>query len=106
MTREQVKNMVLWFIATFGGFIAGWAAKTGFISAEQVWAILNSETFIGIAVTVVSLILGVIRNTPFGILKAAGNLPKVEKIQLNDPQLANAIDKQVTAQVTARPGAQ
>lgn len=58
MNQEQLKSTLRTFIAMFGGAIAGWAAHSGWITADQVLAILNSETFLGLAVAVAGGVWG------------------------------------------------
>jgi hypothetical protein len=57
---EQIKSAIRWVVTTFGALAAGWFAHSGFITADQVLGILNSQAFMSIAVSVVSGIVGLV----------------------------------------------
>lgn len=50
-TDEQKKSAARWIMTLIGGVVAGWVAKTGVISSEQVMSFFTSETVIGFLVT-------------------------------------------------------
>jgi len=63
MNQEQAKSMVRWVVTASGGALAGWAAARGWVDANTVMSILNSETFIGLAASGVSLVWGLFAHT-------------------------------------------
>lgn len=52
MNPEQVKSSVRWFVATFGGAIAGFLAGKGWVSADTIMQVLNSEVFLSFAASI------------------------------------------------------
>lgn len=48
MNSEQVKSGVRWLVSTFGGAVAGFFAGKGWLSADTVLQVLNSEVFLGL----------------------------------------------------------
>jgi hypothetical protein len=50
-TDEQKKSAARWIMTLLGGVVAGWVAKTGVISSEQVMSFFTSETIVGFLVT-------------------------------------------------------
>lgn len=58
MNPEQTKSSARWFIATFGGAIAGWFAAKGWFTVDQVTSVLNSETTLAVIGSVVPLVWG------------------------------------------------
>lgn len=97
MNDEQIKTSVRWFIATFGGMIAGWGAHAGWLNADQILAILNSQTFIGIAVGAAGLVWGLIARTKFGLIFAAAQAIKTDggQIVIKDQSAANDLPSNV-----------
>jgi len=85
MNQEQVKSILRSFIAMFGGAIAGWAAHSGWITADQVLAILNSETFIGIATAVAAAIWGLFVHTQSNAIAVVTAMPEVKKVVATAP---------------------
>ena len=63
MNQEQVKSAVRWFVATFGGVIAGWFAAKGWFTVDQVTSILNSPTTLSLAVAIASGVWGLFVHT-------------------------------------------
>jgi uncharacterized membrane protein (DUF441 family) len=78
-----------------GGVIAGWFAAKGWLSADQVMSFLNSGTFIGLATSVVTLILGWLARTKPNLIKVVNSLPEVAAVITTKDQkgvaLANSI---------------
>jgi len=89
--NEQLKSFVRWVISLGGGVIAGWAAKSGFITTEQVMSILTSETAIGVGVSAIGLIWSLVARTKVGILTAAASVPEVKQIELR-PVTTSSVD--------------
>ena len=79
--NEQIKSIIRWAIAMFGGAIAGWFASKGY-SAEQITSLLNSEVVIGLVASGIALIWGMFVHSKVGILTAASKVPEVKKIEL------------------------
>lgn len=77
---EQLKSIVRWLITAFGGGIAGWLAHRGFITTDQVMGILNSETFIGLVVSAISLVWGLFTHTQVNTIAAANAIPAVRGV--------------------------
>jgi hypothetical protein len=63
MNTEQVKSAVRWFVATFGGVIAGWFAAKGWFTIDQVTSVLNSPTTLSIIAAVASGVWGLFVHT-------------------------------------------
>lgn len=77
MNNEQVKSVIQNLVATFGGMIAGFFAAKGWLSAEQIMAILNSGTFVGLVTSVVVFVWGWINRSKTNQVAAVNALPEV-----------------------------
>lgn len=80
MNSEQLQDIVRHLITTFGGAVAGWGAAKGWLSAEQILAILNSQTFVGLVVGAIGAIWGLVSRTKKNIVGAAAALPEVKGV--------------------------
>jgi hypothetical protein len=47
MNEEQIKSAIRSLVSAFGGMLAGWGASKGWVTADQILGVLNSESFIG-----------------------------------------------------------
>lgn len=45
--EEQTKGAVRWLLALVAGVVAGWVAKSGFITADQVTSFFTNEVVVG-----------------------------------------------------------
>jgi len=89
MTQDQVMSALRWFIATFGGAIAGWAAARGWASSDTILAILNSQTFLGVVGSIVALVFGQMARTPTALLTTVAKMPEVKQV-VTTPDLAES----------------
>lgn len=101
MNREQTKSLIRTLVATFGGMISGYFAAKGWIDAGTVMGILNSETFISLAASIVVGAWGILEKTRAGLVTAAARVPEVKTIEVVDPRMAREINPRVPATVTA-----
>lgn len=60
---EQVKSVLRWLIGAFGMGLAGWFARGGYVSQEQVMDVLNSPAFLSLAVSLVGAGWGLVAHT-------------------------------------------
>lgn len=77
MNPEQTKSLIRSLVATFGGMIAGWFGHAGWITADQVLAILNSPTFAGLAASLVVAVLGLFTHTKTNAVAVVDAMPEV-----------------------------
>lgn len=95
MNAEQIKSGVRWVITTFGAAFAGWAAAQGWMSAERIMAILTSETFIGIVVSVTGLIWGMFAHTKTNAVAVVDAMPEVSRVVTQSTPEGKALAKAV-----------
>jgi hypothetical protein len=88
-TNEQMKGFARWILALVGGIVAGWAAKTGWITSDQVMAFFNSETAIGLVVSGIALVWSMIVKTDKGVVASAAALPGTTVV--TTPEIAAAV---------------
>jgi hypothetical protein len=72
MNAEQVKGSIRWFVATFGGAIAGFVAGKGWVSADTVMQALSSEVFISAAASIAVGIWGLFVHTQQNAVAVVG----------------------------------
>ena len=89
MNQEQLTDIVRHLITTFGGVIAGWGAAKGWFTADQILAVLNSQTFIGLVVGAIGAIWGLISRTKKNQVQAVAALPEVKAV-VTEPTQAGA----------------
>lgn len=97
MNREQAISAARWVVTTFGAFIAGMFAASGWISSDTVLAMLNSETIIGLLATVITLIWGLFSHSNSSQVTAVARIPAVNNKELEKavgPALAKAVPKE------------
>lgn len=80
MNQEQLTDLVRHLITTFGGAIAGWGAAKGWLSADQILAILNSQTFIGLVGAGIGAVWGLISRTKKNQVNAVAAMPEVKAV--------------------------
>ena len=78
MNQEQVKSAVRWFVATFGGVIAGWFAAKGWFTVDQVTTVLNSPATLAFIASVVPLVWGMFVHTESNAVAVVDTLAKKE----------------------------
>lgn len=100
MNKEQIKSAVRWVGTTFGSFIAGYFAAKGWIDADTVMGMLNSEVFVSLVTSLVLGGWGLWEKRRMGLIKAAAQVPEVKKIEVADARLARELNPQVPATVT------
>jgi hypothetical protein len=88
-TNEQMKSFARWVLTLIGGLVAGWAAKTGWITADQVMAFFNSDTLIGLVVSGLALAWSMISKTDKGVVASAAALPGTTVV--TTPAIAAAV---------------
>lgn len=107
MNNEQVKSALRSVVIAFGGIIAGFFAAKGWLTSDQVTAIITSETFLGIATTVIMGAWGVISKTRNKLVVTAGTVTDdkgnklITEMKMTDPVIAKEVNAQVSASVTA-----
>jgi hypothetical protein len=82
MNMEQVKSLATTILASFGGMLAGWGSMQGGFVLE------NWETISGVLLTIVVLAYKAFANRTAGVVQAAAGLDQVEKVVVNDAELA------------------
>ena len=80
MNKEQVNSGVRYVIATFGGMIAGWGASRGWLTADQIMAVFNSELFIGLIVAGVTSVWGIIARSKKNQIASVAAMPEVKAV--------------------------
>jgi len=92
-TEEQKKSAVRWVLTLIGGVVAGWVAKSGFISADQVMSFFTSETIIGFLTSAMTAGLAfawsMIAKTDKGVVASAAALPGTTVV--TTPEIAAAV---------------
>ena len=63
MNPEQAKSSARWFVATFGGAVAGWFAAKGWFTIDQVTSVLSSETTISLMASAAVFVWGLFVHT-------------------------------------------
>ena len=63
MNPEQAKSSARWFVATFGGVIAGWFAAKGWFTIDQVTSVLSSETTLSLMASAAVFVWGLFVHT-------------------------------------------
>lgn len=92
MNPEQAKTSVRWFVATFGGALAGYfAAWSGWFSAGQIIGALNSEAFLSIAASIVMLVWGLITHTQKNAIAVVDTMAKDPESPVKGVVLTNTI---------------
>lgn len=76
MNPEQVKSTLRTLLATFGGMIAGWFGAKGWLTSDQVMAVLTSETFLGIVTSIVVGVWGIFVHTQQNAVAVVGTIAK------------------------------
>jgi hypothetical protein len=91
VNEEQIKSAVRWFITTFGGAIAGWFAAKGWLTADQVTAILDSSAFVsavaGFIVALIGFVWGMIAHTRKNAVAVVAAISPETKV-VTTPELA------------------
>jgi len=88
-TNEQMKSFARWVLTLLGGLVAGWAAKTGWITADQVMSFFSSETVIGLVVSGIALVWSMISKTDKGVVASAAAIPGTTVV--TTPEIAAAV---------------
>lgn len=76
MNPEQVKSTARWFVATFGGVIAGWFAAKGWFTVDQVTSVLNSPTTISIIASIAAGVWGLATHTQANAVAVVDTIAK------------------------------
>lgn len=76
MNQEQIKSTVRWFVATFGGMIAGWFAAKGWFTIDQVTSVLNSPTTLSVMASIIAGIFGLMAHTQTNAVKVVDAIAK------------------------------
>lgn len=91
MTQDQTKAAVRYVVAIVGGTLAGWGAKTGWVTQEQLLGMLNSETFIGLAGGLGALVWGIWARAPRQLLISTAQLPEVTSMTVKGARLVQSL---------------
>jgi hypothetical protein len=77
MNAEQIKSAIRWFVATFGGMIAGWFAAKGWFTVDQVLTVLNSPTVIATAASLIAGAWGLVTHSKSNAVAIVDAMPEV-----------------------------
>lgn len=88
MNKDQISSLIRSLITMFGGVIAGWFAAKGYLTYDQVIAILNSETFLGLVTSAITTVLGIFAHTQIAKLNAVAAMPEVKQVVVTSSALA------------------
>lgn len=102
MNQEQVKSLIRSLITTFGGMIAGFFAAKGWLTTDQVWAILNSPTLLAVATSLAMAIWGQFAHTKANAVAVVDAMPEVAGVVVK-PTLAGDALIQSTQSPTVAP---
>jgi hypothetical protein len=78
---EQIKSVIRWLIATFGGTLIGIGAAKGW-DIPGLMSMFNTEALIGGVASAIMLIWGMLAKTKVGLIAAAAGVPEVKKIEI------------------------
>jgi len=78
---EQIKSIIRWVIATFGGGVIGWGTAKGW-DISGLLSMFNTEAVVGVVASIIMLAWGVIAKTKTGLVAAATTVPEVKKIEI------------------------
>jgi len=106
---EQVKSVIRWVIATFGGAFIGWGTAKGW-DISGLMALFNTESVVGGIAGGAMLLWSMIAKTKVGLVSAATAVPEVKKIEIAPVasgmaamQIASEIVKSTSDVVVAAP---
>ena len=102
--QEQVKSLIRWFVATFGGMIAGWFAAKGWFTVDQVLTVLNSPVVLGAASSIIVAIWGLFVHTQANTVSAANSIPSVAGVITMPTEDGKALAESVPAATVAVAG--
>lgn len=80
---EQIKSVVRWAVASFGGAVAGFIAGKGWATSDQVIAVVSSDEFlqgVGAIATVLAAIWGIFVHRQANAVKVASEIPHVAAV--------------------------
>lgn len=95
MNPELIKSGLRYGIAIFGAGFAGWAAKGGYVTTEQVSSIINSESFVPAVIAAGMGLWGIWSRRSKAQIIATAQLPEVKGIELVKKSLADEIQASV-----------
>ncbi len=101
---DQVKSLIRWFVATFGGMIAGWFAAKGWFTVDQVLTVLNSPVLLGAASSIVVAVWGLFSHTEVATVAAANALPAVQGVITTPTIEGKALAEAIPAETVAIAG--
>lgn len=91
---EQIKSIVRWLVATFGGAIAGFIAGKGWATSDQVLAVVSSDEFLqgaSAVATVLAAIWGLFVHRQQNAVKIASEVPHVAAVITTDTPAGEAL---------------
>jgi hypothetical protein len=88
-TQAQLTSALRWFLSTVGGIVAGYFAAKGWLTSDQVMAVFNSQTVLGLLTSLVMLGIGQWVRSPTNIIADADKVPGTTIVA--PPAIANAI---------------
>lgn len=98
MNPDQGKAALRYLIAIAGAGVAGWAAKSGYVTAEQVTGVLNSEAFLSFGAAAIAAVWGVVARSNKNMIASVAALPVVQEVKVIDPELAKAVREEVKSE--------
>lgn len=104
MNEEQVKSIVGWFVATFGGAIAGFFAAKGWFSIDDVLSVLNSGTFVGIVTSLIIAVWRMFVHTQANAIAVADAIPDVKGVIIKSTESGKALAKSIPSLTVATAG--
>lgn len=104
MNNEQVKSVIENLVSTFGGMVAGFFAAKGWLTADQIIAILNSGTFVGLATSVVVFVYGWINRSKTNLVAAVNAMPEVAGVVTTPTSAGVALSNAIPSPTVAPAG--
>ena len=98
MNEEQIKSMVRWVVATFGGVLVGWGTSKGL---PDMSSLLTNEAMIGVVSTIAVGAWSWIARRKSNMIVAAAKLPEVKGLRISDPDLAKEVQRKTTGNDTS-----
>ena len=84
MNPEFVKTTLRYVVAISASAIAGWIARGGYVTTEQVSTVLNSEAFIALMTALAMGAWGIVSRTTVKMIAATARLPEVAAVHVRN----------------------
>ena len=111
MNIEQAKSSARWFVATFGGVIAGWFAAKGWFTIDQVTSVLSSETTLSLMASAAVFVWGLFVHTQKNAVAVVDTIAKqpdapVKAVILEPTEVGKALAESLPGDTTVVAGTQ